>query len=139
MKALLNYLVLVGLPVLGVLGVLQLGQGLTAPKALAGAWTFVPSSFSPEASACPVTTSVTQIDTLTVAQSGPKLTLKLGELRVDGQVDGSTVRATSPLFTLDADVGSPELMRGTLTFPTCPASPVLAFSALRQLRGQERG
>lgn len=139
MKALLQYLVLVGLPVLGVLGVLQLGQGLTAPKALAGAWAFNPSGLVSEASTCPVLESVDQVATLAVAQSGPDLTLELGELRVDGQVEGSTVRAMSPLLALDADVGLPGQMRGTLTFPTCPASPTLTFNALRQLSGQEEG
>jgi hypothetical protein len=38
MKAVLLYLVLVGLPVLGVLGILRIGGGLSAPPNLRGGW-----------------------------------------------------------------------------------------------------
>jgi len=138
-KALLYYLVLLGVPVLGVL---QLGQKLTAPKALEGAWTFDPSGVASEVSACPMLAGVGQLETLAITQSGPKLTLKLGELQVAGQID-APYALRRPLIVVEADVRSqgavPGMIQGTLTFPTCPASPTLAFNTFRQPFGQEGG
>lgn len=133
MKALTYYLLLVGIPVLGVLGVLHLGQGLTAPKAVAGTWTLEAVSLPSEKTACTALKEAARARTFAVEQSGPRLTLELGELRADGHIDGDVVRATSPLLLVDAGVEPSGAMRGVLTFAACPTSPTLVFTAAQQL------
>jgi hypothetical protein len=136
LKALAHYLLLVGIPVLGILGVLQLGQGLTAPKAVAGTWTFEATRFSSEGPACAALEGAARARTFAVEQSGPELTLELGELRIDGHLDGNMVRTASAPLLIDASLEPSGTMRGVLSFPSCQASPTLAFTAARQ---QSRG
>lgn len=133
MKAITNYLLLVGIPVLGVLGVLHLGQGLAAPKAVAGTWAFEAVSPRSENATCAALKEAARVRTFAVDQAGPRLALEVGELRADGRIDGDVVRATSTLLLVDASVEPSGTMRGVLSFPTCPASPLLAFTAARQL------
>lgn len=133
MKALTHYLLLVGIPVLGVLGVLQLGQGLTAPKAVAGTWTLEAVSPPSGNATCAVLKEAAQAQTLAIEQSGPELMLELGEMRVDGRIDGNVVRAASAPVSIDASLEPSGAMRGALSFPSCPASSRLTFTAARQL------
>ncbi len=73
MRPILLYLVLVGLPVLGTLGLLQVGQNLVAPISLAGKWSAQltppnPCGLSDEVSLLPAGPT-----TLSITQSGPNL------------------------------------------------------------------
>ena len=79
MKPILLYLVLVGLPLLGTVGLLQVGQGLSAPVSVAGKWDVQLAPAQPQDSgredgllrAGPTTVSITQ--------SGPNLRLSFDE------------------------------------------------------------
>lgn len=132
MKALVQYVLLVGIPILGVLGVLHLGQGLSAPHAVSGLWDITPSDSGQAASvtcSCPTVTDTLATQTLTVEQSGPKLVLELGNLRTHGLIDRQTVRAASKRVSLNARLEASGVLRGTLSFATCPGTPKLPFTA----------
>lgn len=132
MKALLQYVLLVGLPILGVLGVLQLGEALVAPKAVAGIWRLESARGPAPVSSCPDRAEVADVEAFTLSQSGPKLTFELGKLTAYGAIDGRAVQATSPTLFLDARVTDSRMLRGTMNFPACPDAPPLAFTASQE-------
>src|SRR5436190_2119284 len=97
MKSILLYLVLVGLPLLGIVGLLQVGQGLSAPISLAGKWDvqLVPSRPPDPARqdgllrAAPATVNITQ--------SGPNLRLTFDNTPspiFEGSIRGMTINAS---------------------------------------------
>ena len=130
MKALLQYLVLVGIPVLGVLGILELGQGLTAPRAVSGIWQITPKAST--SLACPTPAEVMKKPTLVVEQSGPRLVFEVGNLTIHGLIEGRTVQAESERMNMAAQLEASGVLRGTLSFPSCPATPSIVFSALSE-------
>jgi hypothetical protein len=76
MRHLVSYLLFVGIPLAGLLGVLRLGQGLEAPRAVHGAWAVQPMA-SP-GRACHRHLLAGGDSTLTISQSGRQLSAKLG-------------------------------------------------------------
>jgi hypothetical protein len=81
MKSLLLYLLLVGLPVAGVLGILHAGRGLQAPPAIGGAWRTDASGQGPAAE-------------IVLAQSGEHVEVAVaGGPRLRGRVRGDSVVA----------------------------------------------
>ena len=133
MKALLQYVVLVGIPVLGVLGILQLGQGLAAPRAVSGIWQVTPSvsSLTPSVQlSCPAAFGVVEKPKLVIEQSGPRLVFDLNDLTVHGLIEGQTVQAASDQMDLMAQLESTGMLRGTFSFPACPNAPSIAFTAM---------
>ena len=132
MKTLLQYLVLVGIPILGVLGILRMGQGLTAPQAVSGIWQVTPSgpALTPSAvRACPAAAEFLEQPNLSVEQSGPRLVFDLSNFTIHGTIEGQAVRAASERIAFDARLESSGAMNGTLGFPTCPDVPSISFIA----------
>jgi hypothetical protein len=97
MKSIFLYLVLVGLPVLGTVGLLQMGQSLAAPVSVAGTWSAqltLPSS-SDSADRDPLLRSDPTI--FTILQSGPSVFLTFDDAqrtKLAGSVDQVTISAT---------------------------------------------
>lgn len=83
MRPALLYLVLVGLPLLGVLGILRAGSGLAAPPSFGGAWALAPASY-PDGCTPPAE--------LRVAQSGRRAEVALGAETEAAEVDGRRLR-----------------------------------------------
>lgn len=85
MKSFLTYLVLVGFPAAGLLGILHVGRGLDAPRAIGGEWRIA---------AGPLAGS-----TFIVQQSGEHLSLVLpvgGGIQLRGKSRGDTLRLRHP-------------------------------------------
>jgi hypothetical protein len=76
MRQVFSYLLFVGVPLAGLLGVLRLGQGLEAPLAVHGAWAVQPM---PAISRVCTRYLLSDADsTLAISQSGSELTATLG-------------------------------------------------------------
>ena len=149
-RSILLYLALVGLPVVGVLGILHLGQRLTAPVSVGGAWIveIAPGSATDPSCADPPIRSNRPV--LTISQSGPRLALILnngGRTNLTGEIRGVTITAGEPrppeasavntshpaIIAIHAAVDrlpEPDRLRGLLTVSGCRAA--VSFAATRQ-------
>lgn len=137
MKALVHYVFLVGLPVLGVLGVLHIGQNLKAPASVGGnwslAWDAVPDG------GCPALPASTNAASLFISQSGPHLVMELNsgaKTNLNGVLDelhitGTVAEVETAVFQATVDrQPEPHQMSGFFAPPGC--ATVYAFTAVRQ-------
>jgi hypothetical protein len=95
-RVVLLYLGLVGLPVLGILGLLQVGQTLSAPISLAGTWNAQLNPDSKSTAADPGL--LPQPMVLTITQSGPDVILVFDDNQrttLVGKIQGATIDATA--------------------------------------------
>jgi hypothetical protein len=76
MRSLFSYLLFVGVPLAGLLGVLKVGQGLEAPLAVHGAWAVQPMPAPTRV--CTRYLLFGADSSLTISQSGRELTAVLG-------------------------------------------------------------
>jgi hypothetical protein len=140
------YICLVGLPLLGLAGVLKAGHALTAPISVGGAWTLESSS----------ATSLGQSlhnSVLTISQSGNELVVSLNNGWTStgpGTLTGAAIEAALPLpatvtqCASDATLGvkatidskaEPNTMHGTMSVKGCALPDAeLSYSAVRQSR-----
>lgn len=110
------YLVLVGLPILGVLGILRAGQELTAPRSVSGTWVAETSFGADSAGACWLTRLGADRLAMVVSQSGSSL-----EVVLQGQ------RPLSLLGTIQRDRLN---LRSEGQFPTASGAAAIALEAL---------
>lgn len=97
MRHLLSYLALVGIPLLGLLGVLRLGEHLRAPAAVHGAYTL---TLAAPGDPCLAGNFARDGARIVIAQSGPIVQVRLGGpagLELRGRTDAGTLRASGPL------------------------------------------
>jgi len=112
MRVVLLYLALVGLPVLGILGLLQVGQTLSAPISLAGTWNAQLSPDGESIAADPGLLPRPMV--LTITQSGSNVILVFDDnqrTRLAGKIQGTTINAAAlrpdgAAATLTADFGN---------------------------------
>lgn len=130
------YLVLVGLPVLGVLGILRAGQELTAPRSVSGTWVAEPSFGAEPVGACWLSRLGADRLTMMVSQSGPNLDAALqgqrpislqGTIqrdRLDLQSPESPTKSPPLAVELMAHLGDdePPLLTGVIDGGCGPAS-----------------
>ena len=147
-KFALAYVVLVGLPIVGLLGTLRQGRHLSAPIGmdgnwvLQGKWTDLPCGMS----AVPPESAV-----LNLSQSGPKFELSLPNglhTEESGTITGTNLKATlslspeaksecspnqsvSLLATLNKDA-RPRTLEGTMMLEGCTSCSPVPFTAVRQ-------
>jgi hypothetical protein len=148
MRSLLFYIFLVGLPLLAILEVLEIGNDLKPPIFLGGTWTIERTSNASAASPCG-DFLIPGRALLTVSQLGPHLLLTFsGESKATlaGEIDGASVTAKivdragydEAAIELrarrDRHDGSARLV-GTLTFNDCPSRTEVSFVATRRHDG----
>jgi len=142
----------VGLPVLGLVGVLKSGRGLTAPFSVDGVWKM--ESGLPSTSACSDFLSAVSQAPISISQSGKTLvvTLNGGTKSNTGTLDGKILKAQfsgtdlsgshrsgaecgnlALTATLDP-LAEPRTLSGTLSAEGCGSCVPLEFHALRQPR-----
>lgn len=147
------YIILVGLPLLGLAGVLRSGRTLNAPFSVDGAWKI--ETIANRSSACGNLLSSIANAPVTISQSGKSavIGLKSGKTTT-GTLDGTILKAqfagadnptaadcSDRSLALTATVdprAEPRTLSGALSVDGC-ASCVLEFRATRQLRGAEGG
>lgn len=136
------------LPVLGLVGILKSGRGLSAPFSVDGAWKIEPRN--PSASSCGSLLSSISNAPLSISQSGKSLVVSLsgGTKTSTGTLDGKIVTAQFPgidksstalcgehglnlTATLDP-TAEPRTLSGTLSFDDCPSCAPMEFRAVRQ-------
>ena len=144
------YILLVGLPLLGLAGVLRAGHNLSAPISVDGAWTLQTET----ATLCGQTL---QNSVLTISQSGNDLVVGLDpglKTTGTGTLTGATIDATLPLaempagycgsesgLALNAAIDSkaePKTMLGRISVKGCAACTVVSYRAVRQDRPTRR-
>jgi hypothetical protein len=90
----LSYIVLVGSPLLGLLGILRTGRHLTAPTAVRGVWD-LEADFAPLAStACGALLATMRQPSLTISQSGTRLLFSIhdpAETGIPGAIQDSAL------------------------------------------------
>ena len=134
MKTLLLYLALVGLPLLGVSGILRAGSGLVAPPSFGGTWALATAD-APGGCARPA-------GPLRVTQSGRRAQVTLGAVAAGADVDGRRLRTRGAVATAGPCAGwrveaegvggpVPEALTGRLVPEGCACAPV-PFRASRR-------
>jgi len=146
------YIVFVGLPVAGLVGILRLGERLTPPQAVHGSYVVALDSGT-KANPCLAHLLVNRRPSLIVSQYGPRLEVRIGadgSVVLRGSIVESTVSATGSLprgvlaktagclpgdtLTLSATVeriGTERLLTGRLALRGCSECPPFAFRATR--------
>ena len=125
------YLVLVGVPVLGLLGILEAGRGVSAPLAISGEWTL---SFDP-AAGCANGPATLRQPALSISQSGTQALITVNDghaTTFEATVNGAAIAAKSPAAGIAAGISGKageRTLQGVMNFNGCPA---VAFRAVRQ-------
>jgi hypothetical protein len=154
MRPILLYLSLVGIPVLGILGLLRMGQTLSAPVSLAGTWSAQLSLPDPHDSpgGDPLLHSGSTI--LSVSQSGPHLLISFDDNQrttLVGNVHDVMINASAlrPVATATTEISTsrptaiyfharvdhqtePDRLLGILIFDDGASRTEMPFTAIRQ-------
>jgi len=144
------YILLVGVPLLGLAGVLKAGHALAAPISVDGTWTLETSTATPLGQSL-------QNSLMTISQSGNGLVMGLSNgLKTTGAgvLSGTAIDANLPLpematnhcgsdatLALTAAIDSkaePKTMLGTISLRGCALGDELHFRALRQNRSSTK-
>ena len=148
-KLFVSYALLVGIPLLGVVGVLGAGRSLTAPLSVAGSWDLQLDLSVTQARSCIASLGFIHPTVLDISQSGRYLTLTVNsqpKVGLRGMLQGKTVAAnlTSPHeascggasgLSLTAEIdpkAAPRMMSGILKFDGCPSCGSANFQAVKQ-------
>jgi hypothetical protein len=124
---------LVGLPVLGLLGILDAGRSLRAPLSITGEWTVELDA----GARCATGPASPRQPALSISQSGTQASITLNDghaAMFDANVEGAALTA-GPLRATIAGQPGARTLEGTMNLAGC--GPV-AFRAVRQT-AKERG
>jgi hypothetical protein len=150
------YILLVGLPLLGLAGVLRSGRSLTAPLSVDGVWKI--ETDAARLAVQPCAKSLSTFSSVVISQSGKRLVLTFNDPAktvASGALDGRGLKAAivpmqdSSLhagcdqgLTLAATIdpkSEPRALTGVLSVTGCPSCAPIEFHALRQPRGANGG
>lgn len=151
------YSLLVGLPVLGLFGILKAGHNLAAPVSVGGDWSFEIAAEGVAESPCLRSVFASREGLVSISQSGKRLALVLDDkfkTTASGVIEGDAIRLSAPslpggpadcggnfslLLTATADRDAePKVMTGLISFNECPACSPVEFRAIRQPRAAVR-
>jgi hypothetical protein len=156
----LAYILLVGLPVVGLLGVLKSGRELTAPISVDGLWQLQADPARLAALPCGKALAENPETGLAISQSGKNFTLTLSngpKSTASGALEGTTLKASivpAPGWSDAASCGSgrelslvatvdpkadPRSLTGKLSVNNCPACAPVEFYAVRQAPPVRKG
>jgi hypothetical protein len=147
------YVILVGLPIVGLAGALKSGHTLTAPISVDGVWTLQLDPVQLAAQPCTKSLVSVQDAPLAISQSGKNFTFNfsnepksIGAGKIEGtkltaslirpdlwtsQAGCSSGRELSIVATVDGKSDSRSLS-GTLSFNDCPSCATVQFHGIRQ-------
>jgi len=125
LRSLLLYIVLVGLPLVGVLGIVYLGERLEAPASVKGQWQIEVEGKAPDPQDC--SAGLRSALALMIVQSGPDLRITFNDeaqTTMIGHINGFLVTASESSGPLALEATLDQLsqatrLRGTLTFSAC--------------------
>jgi hypothetical protein len=154
------YVLLVGLPIIGLLGVLKRGQALTAPISVDGMWQLQADPVRLAALPCGKTLAFTPDMALAISQSGRNFTLSLAngpKSTASGTLDGTVLKASvvpSAAWSDEAGCGNgrelslvatvdpkadPRSLTGTVSAKDCPSCASVEFHAVRLSPAARKG
>jgi hypothetical protein len=144
------YILLVGLPLLGLVGVLRSGRSLNAAFSVDGSWKVQLEAAHASAAPCGDFLSSVSNSPVSISQSGTSLVIGLGGQTTIGTLTGKTIKAQfagaenpnasdcrdrSLALTATLDpLSEPRTLRGTLSVEGCESCAPVEFRAVRQLR-----
>ncbi len=151
---LIAYALLVGLPLLGLAGVLKAGRSISAPISVDGAWKFETDPVRLASLPCTQSFASLQDSVVNISQSGKQLVLVRsngGKTAGSGVLEDTTLTAMLPLpdasasepgcksdgglrlaATIDPKA-KPRSMVATVSINGCRSCPTVEFHALRQV------
>jgi len=143
------YILLVGLPLVGLAGVLRSGRNLNAPFSVDGAWKIDAGASHPSAAPCTDFLSSVSNSPLSISQSGTSLVISLGGKTTTGALAGKTIKAQFAGFnnantdckdrsltltaTLDPQA-EPRTLSGRFSVEGCASCAPVEFRAVKQPR-----
>jgi hypothetical protein len=148
------YIVLVGLPILGLVGILKTGRSVAAPLSVDGTWTL--HADPARLTALPCGKALATSD-LAISQSGGTFTLGLTnepKSRASGVLSGAILKASVLPSSDDADCGqgreltliatvdpkaSPRSLTGTISLNDCGTCQPVEFRAFRRAPAAKGG
>jgi hypothetical protein len=139
MKVIFQYFMMIGISILGILGILQLGKSLEAPPSVGGVWSVQWADLAPAISACPSVAFGEKSPKLTISQSGEELLITFPDANrttFSGRLQGFLIDARAkhdPGLLLQATVdrqADPDQLQGTLTSSQCGTA--INLTGLRQ-------
>jgi hypothetical protein len=154
------YILLVGLPILGLVGVLKRGRSLTAPISVDGVWQVQADPVQVAALPCGKTLAYTPDTALAISQSGRNFTLTLvngPKSSGSGVLDGTALKASvvpSAAWSEEAGCGNgrelslvatvdpksdPRSLAGMLSVSNCPSCAPVKFHAVRLATPAKKG
>ncbi len=144
------YILLVGLPMLGLVGVLRRGRSMAAPVSLDGTWTLEADPTRLAALPCGKSLAISDL-AMAISQSGGSFTLSLGngtKSTASGVLVGTTLKASVlPSLSDDAECGrgrelallatvdpksNPRSLSGTISLNDCTTCKPVEFRAFRR-------
>lgn len=148
------YILLVGLPLLGLAGILRNGRHLTAPISVDGTWKIDTDGNAGSNPSCTAASTFLS-SPFVIGQSGRNLIVTFGKNKAtaSGTLDNKSLNTSIP----DGDDSSggqcgpavltaavnptvePRSMNGQLSFPGCQTCAPVEFHAVRQPRGPSGG
>ena len=152
------YILLVGLPLLGLVGILRSGRALKAPVSIDGSWKVESVSARGPGQACEKAISGLSSPSFRIEQSGKNLTIALhnpAKTSAQGSLDGTNLGV--PLVTTDDSASGcvagqtliltamivpgtePRSMTGSFSVKDCPSCAAIEFRAVKQPKGQAGG
>lgn len=157
---LLAYTLLVGLPILGLIGVLKSGRSVAAPVSIDGLWKIKIDPGRVALLPCGRALAKAPETALAISQSGKNFTLSLAEGPKSsgaGTINGRAIQASltpSPEWSSEAGCGNgrelsllatvdpksdPRTLSGSLFLSDCPSCGSVAIDAIRQAPPAKRG
>jgi hypothetical protein len=157
---LIAYILLVGLPLLGLAGVLKIGQRVSAPISVDGVWKLDLDAKGLVSGPCSKQLASLQASSMTISQSGKNLVLALDAASKNaaaGNLEGSAFNGNIPLDT-DAAADAPacgknsvlavvatvdpktepRFMTGTIAVTGCSSCTPIKYRAVRENRSRRR-
>lgn len=148
------YILLVGLPLLGLAGILRNGRHLTAPISVDGTWKIEANGNAGSNPSCTAASTFLS-SPFVIGQSGRNLIVTFGKNKAtaNGTLDNKSFNTSIPAgeegsasqcgpAILTAAVNptvEPRSMNGQLSFPGCPSCAPLEFHAVRQSKSPSGG
>ncbi len=144
------YILLVGLPLLGLVGILRSGRSLNAPFSVDGAWKLDAGATHPSPAPCGDFLSSVSNSPVSISQSGASLVIGLGGKTTTGTIAGKTIKAqfagaenpnaadcSDRSLALSATLDpltEPKTLSGRLTVEGCASCAPVEFRAVKQPR-----
>jgi len=152
---LIAYILLVGIPLVALVGILRAGRSLPAPISIDGVWKLEAVSQGPPAQPCGKFAADLSNSSLSISQSGKSLALAFGNAlksSSSGWLEGTSLNASvSPADTASACDGEvmitsvvdpktePRSLEGSITIKDCASCRPILFHAVRQARHSTGG